>query len=187
MSFEGKSRFFPILFFTDLFKIKAAPTLSFCPEGKNRVFSQLSFRENVDKKPAVLAPQSHSPTFLKSSIWCKCVNWLKFSSWRVPHRKPRLAGDGRPVLPRKWGHQGRTRAAHYLWQPQRPDHCQHQRCYPALYNQDSPSDTCEINISFLDSKNNNTGEFRTLGRCSLDWATAVLGEADRELTWVTLS
>ena len=154
MSFEGKSRFFPILwvFPQIFFKIKAAPTLSFCPEGKNRVFSQLSFREKVDKKPAVLAPQSHSPTFLKSSIWCKCVNWLKFSSWRVPHRKPRLAGDGRPVLPRKWGHQGRTRAAHYLWQPQRPDHCQHQRCYPALYNQDSPSDTCEINISFHQSK-----------------------------------
>ena len=24
-----------------------------------------------------------------------------------------------------------------------------------------------------------------MGRCSLDWATAVVGEADRELTWVT--
>ena len=32
-----------------------------------------------------------------------------------------------------------------------------------------------------------TGEFRRLGRCSLDWATAVVGEADRELTWVTFT
>ena len=26
-----------------------------------------------------------------------------------------------------------------------------------------------------------------MGRCSLDWATAVVGEADRELTWVTFT
>ena len=32
-----------------------------------------------------------------------------------------------------------------------------------------------------------TGEFRRLGRCSLDWATAVVGEADRQLTWVTFT
>ena len=32
-----------------------------------------------------------------------------------------------------------------------------------------------------------TGGFRRLGRCSLDWATAVVGEADRELTWVTFT
>ena len=31
-----------------------------------------------------------------------------------------------------------------------------------------------------------TGEFHRLGRCFLDWATAVVGEADRELTCVTL-
>ena len=32
-----------------------------------------------------------------------------------------------------------------------------------------------------------TGEFRRLGRCTLDWATAVVGEADRERTWVTFT
>ena len=32
----------------------------------------------------------------------------------------------------------------------------------------------------------NTVEFRRLGQCFIDWATAVVGEADRELTCVTL-
>ena len=31
-----------------------------------------------------------------------------------------------------------------------------------------------------------TVEFHRLGQCSIDWATAVVGEADRELTRVTL-
>ena len=33
----------------------------------------------------------------------------------------------------------------------------------------------------------NTFEFRGLGQCFIDWATAVVGEADRELTSVTLT
>ena len=33
----------------------------------------------------------------------------------------------------------------------------------------------------------NTVEFRRLGQCFLDWATAVVGEADRQLTWVTFT
>ena len=32
-----------------------------------------------------------------------------------------------------------------------------------------------------------TVEFRMLGQCFLDWATAVVGEADSELTCVTLT
>ena len=32
-----------------------------------------------------------------------------------------------------------------------------------------------------------TVEFRRLGQCFIDWATAVVGEADRELTCVTLT
>ena len=32
-----------------------------------------------------------------------------------------------------------------------------------------------------------TVEFRMLGQCFLEWATAVVGEADRELTCVTLT
>ena len=36
------------------------------------------------------------------------------------------------------------------------------------------------------SWNYHTVEFRRLGQCFLDWATAVVGEADRELTCVTL-
>ena len=34
---------------------------------------------------------------------------------------------------------------------------------------------------------NSTGELRRLGRSSLDWATVVIGEADRELTWVNFT
>ena len=36
------------------------------------------------------------------------------------------------------------------------------------------------------SWNYHTVEFRRLGQCFLDWVTAVVGEADRELTCVTL-
>ena len=36
-------------------------------------------------------------------------------------------------------------------------------------------------------QNSCTVEFRRLGQCFLDWATAVVGEADRELTCVTLT
>ena len=32
-----------------------------------------------------------------------------------------------------------------------------------------------------------TVEFGILGQCFLDWATAVVGEADRELTCITLT
>ena len=33
----------------------------------------------------------------------------------------------------------------------------------------------------------NTIEFCRLGHDIIDWASAVVGEADRELTWVTLT
>ena len=42
-------------------------------------------------------------------------------------------------------------------------------------------------ICVLDFIRKSTGEFCRLGRCSLDWATAQVGEADRELTCVTLT
>ena len=39
----------------------------------------------------------------------------------------------------------------------------------------------------LASASAGTVEFRRLGQCFLDWATAVVGKADRELTCVTLT
>ena len=44
-----------------------------------------------------------------------------------------------------------------------------------------------FNINFLHFLLRHTVEFRRLGQCFLDWAIAVVGEADRELTCVTLT
>ena len=43
------------------------------------------------------------------------------------------------------------------------------------------------NLGYQDMNFEGTGEFHRLGRCFADWATAVAGEADRELTCVTFT
>ena len=45
----------------------------------------------------------------------------------------------------------------------------------------------KINLDLKFTHCNDTGEFRRLGRCFIDWATAVAGEADRELTCVNFT